>query len=291
MLADLAKFPVLCRPALPRDTEEVLELCSHIWEGEDYIPYVWQDWLADREGLLAVAECEGRVAGLGKLTRFARGDWFMEGLRVHPERQEQGIARRLNDYVLDYWRRHGEGTVRLATASYNVKVHHLCERNGFRRVVEFVPHVAPVLGEDAACFEPVDPAEVEEVMEFARQSESFRLAGNLLDLGWRWARLEASHLQKALAKQQVWWWHGRQGALGMWLDEEDEELRPQVLMALCQNEQLGELLLDYRRLVGQLGKARVGWTAPAHPQVEAALKKAGFERSWDGSIYIFELSE
>jgi hypothetical protein len=28
---------VVCRPALLKDTEDVLELCSHIWDGGDYI--------------------------------------------------------------------------------------------------------------------------------------------------------------------------------------------------------------------------------------------------------------
>lgn len=285
----LNQFPVLCRPALPKDTPDVLELTSHIWEGEDYIPYVWQDWLADPDGILAVAESGGWIVGLAKLSRFAPGDWFMEGLRVHPDWQAQGIASRLNDFILNNWRKHGEGSVRLATASHNVKVHHMCERSGFQRVVEFVPHVAPALPGNIASLEVVDQTEIQSVMEFARHSATFALAGGLLDLGWRWARLEAQHLKKALAENHVWWWRGRQGLLGIWLDEEDEELRPQILLALCPVEQLAELLLDYRRLATQLGKAQVGWTAPVHSQVESALKQAGFERSWDGSIYIYEL--
>ena len=269
----------------------MMELTSHIWEGHDYIPYVWQDWLADTEGLLAVAESGGRVVGLGKLTRFAADDWFMEGLRVHPDWQARGIATRLNDYILSFWQRNCEGSVRLATASYNVKVHHMCERNGFQRVAEFVPHAAPALQEGNAGFEQVTPVELPSVIDFVRQSPTFRLGHSLLDIGWRWAGLNASHLQKALDEKQIWWWRDKQGLLGFWLDEEDEELRPQILLALCPIDQLVDLLLDYRRLAAQLSKNQAGWAAPVNPQVESALQQAGFERSWDLSLYIFELKK
>lgn len=289
MLRSLQSSPVLCRPALAKDTTDVMELTSHIWEGHDYIPNVWKDWLADQEGILVVAELGGRIVGLAKLTRFAPGDWFMEGLRVHPDWQMQGIASKLNDYQLNYWCKYGDGSIRLATASTNIKVHHMCKRNGFRRMVELVPHISSSLTDMMDDFELVKQFEMQSVLDFAYHSASFRWANCLLDLGWRWAKLNPEHLQEPIDENHVWWWRNRQGLLGIWLDDEDEEQRPQILMAISEDNKLGELLLDYRRLAHRLGKPNVGWTAPVHPVVESALKQAGFERSWDGSIYIYEL--
>ena len=37
---------VVIRPTLPSDTPDVLEFCKRIWDGHDYIPYVWDEWLA-----------------------------------------------------------------------------------------------------------------------------------------------------------------------------------------------------------------------------------------------------
>lgn len=103
-----ASFPVLvCRPALPKDTPDVIELTRTIWEGEDYVPSVWPTWLADPCGLLAVGEYGPRVVGLVKLTCLGQGEWWLEGLRVHPAYEGRGFASHLHDYVLDYWIRNG----------------------------------------------------------------------------------------------------------------------------------------------------------------------------------------
>ena len=47
---------LVCRPALPLDTPGMLLISRQIWEGDDYVPKVWSEWLFDPEGLLAVAE-------------------------------------------------------------------------------------------------------------------------------------------------------------------------------------------------------------------------------------------
>jgi len=142
------QFPpltVICRPARTSDTGDVLELTRTIWDGHDYVPDAWDGWLADPQGLLAVAEYQGRVLGLGKLTRLSDDDWWLEGLRVHPEYQGRGVASQLNDYLLAHWLRTGKGALRLATSSERVQVHHMCQRNRFTKVAEFTWYAAPSL--------------------------------------------------------------------------------------------------------------------------------------------------
>ena len=82
--------------------------------------------------------------GVFKLTKFQEGEWYLEGLRVHPDFQGKGIASHIHEYVVDTWRRMGSGIIRLVTGSYNVKVHHMCEQTGFKRIAEFIPYRAPL---------------------------------------------------------------------------------------------------------------------------------------------------
>src|SRR5512133_3688147 len=67
---------VTCRTARASDTDDVMELTSTIWDGGDYVPQVWAEWLLDQHGRLVVAEYEGKVVGLGKLTRLSDQDWW-----------------------------------------------------------------------------------------------------------------------------------------------------------------------------------------------------------------------
>ncbi len=56
------------RRARPEDKEMVLLLCSKIWEGDDYMPRVFDNWVSDLEGELALCFAGGKLAGISKLT-------------------------------------------------------------------------------------------------------------------------------------------------------------------------------------------------------------------------------
>ena len=78
----------------------MIQITRQIWEGDDYVPKVWSEWLFDPEGLLAIAEFKGKVVGFGKLTKLSQHDWWLEGLRVHPQFEGNRIASRLHQYLL-----------------------------------------------------------------------------------------------------------------------------------------------------------------------------------------------
>lgn len=285
-LADLKR--IVCRPATARDTDQVIELVGHIWEGEDYVPHVWEAWLGDTEGLLAVAEFGGRIAGLCKITRFGPHEWWLEGLRVHPQFQEQKVASHMHEYCVAYWERVGSGVLRLATASFNVKVHHLCDRTGFNRIVEFIPFKAAILGEPVNSFQPLLPEQVSQACDYAVQSYASSLSAGLINLGWRWADVQDIHLTKAIQREHAWWWRDRTGLLTLIEDPELPEPTPVIQLISCPMEFLKEMLLDYRRLAASMGYAWAGWIAPLHPALHEPIRLAGFLRDWDESVYVFE---
>jgi ribosomal protein S18 acetylase RimI-like enzyme len=280
---------VVCRPALAKDKAEVMEISSHIWEGGDYLPHVWNEWLADPDGLLGVAELEGRVVGVFKLTKFQDQEWYMEGLRVHPDFRDRGIASHIHQYVLDSWRRIGSGIIRLTTASSNVKVHRMCEQSGFQRIAEFIPYRAQVLDESGGKFIRAEPNDARRAMEFVFNSQTHALSSGLINLGWVYADPQLNHLSETIDEGHAWWWRGDLGFITIWEDEDDGERNPGIQLLACSIDKLGELLVDYRRLMDMLGYQTAGWTAPNHPEVISALEQAGFERSWDISLYVYEL--
>jgi GNAT superfamily N-acetyltransferase len=282
-------FPLLCRPALPKDTPDVLELTRTIWEGHDYIPYVWEDWLKDAEGTLTVVEYGGRVVGLGKITLLSPGQWWKEGLRVHPDFQGRGIASHLHKYQEDYFERFGDGVIRLATASFRVPVHRLCDRTGYQKIGEFSIFGASSLAETVDSFQPVSSEAIPEAWEFALQSPSLSLSCGLMDMGWKWATPTVARLETAAQLQRVWRWRGDTGLLTFGEDEDDEGVKALVVQLLaCPLEHMADCLLDFRRMAASLGYAKVGWIAPLHPIALTALEIAGYQREWSDSLFLYE---
>jgi len=284
------RVAVTVRQAYDTDTQQVMELSSHIWEGEDYIPYVWSEWLSDPQGLLVVAEHQERIVGLGKLTRLSEEDWWLEGLRVHPEFEGLGIASQLHEYLFNTWKRIGNGSVRLGTASFRLPVHHLCKKFGFRKVGECTPFVAHPL-DDPTILERFHLLRSEDAMEaahFAQNSPSLTLSNGLMDLGWQWAPPRKDYLSRMINDQKIWWWNDRRGLLSL-REDKDPDKEPSLVIQIiaCPMEEIVELLLDFRRLTHALGYQRAGWMAPLSPDLLPHLEAASFARDWDASMFLF----
>ena len=284
--ASLAR--VVCRPALLKDTAGMLELTSHIWEGNDYLPQVWAEWLADPEGFLAVAEYGGRLAGIAMLEYQQPGEWYLAGLRVHPDFEGRGIAGKLHDYLLEIFQRgHMRGVIRLAT--YRPKVKHLCDRTGFTMLCEFTIFSAPALPEPVDAFTPITRNQVADLLAIVELSPVFEWHARMYGHGWTWSSPQPKYVEQAVEQGRAWLWRAGLGALVAGEDTDEHE-RPVPFVALlgCAQEHLPELLVDYRRLAAAQGYQEAGWVASLHPDLQPYLAGAGFERGWDIALGLFE---
>ena len=67
--------------------------------------------------------------------------------------------------------------------------------------------------------------------------------------------------------------------LSYWEDEDDGQKVLGVGLLACNTGSLKDMLIDLRRLAGQLGFDRLVWLAPAMEKVEAALQQAWLQES------------
>ncbi len=292
----MAKFSspqVLLRRAIARDKADVLEFTKFIWEGHDYIAYVWDDWYMDPQGFLVVAEYAGHAVGLGKVSRVSKGQWWLEGLRVDPNYRGLKIGSRIHEYLQDWWEQYGGGTIRLMTSWERVEVHHLCERFGWQKVGEVRAHIAPPLEENLQALLAVEENELDAALRFARAHLDY--ANGLADLDWQDAAIDEEILRDECSQGNLFWWRGQPseagepaGLVGAWEGDEDGQPFLGIGFMACDVADLAEMLRDVRRLAAQRRLANVNWHAPARPDVDAALQEAGLVSRWDGSAYLFE---
>lgn len=268
------------------DKPGVMALTHDIWDGHDYIPYVWDDWLADPRGLMVVAEYGAQLAGMGRLTSLPGNQWWLEGLRVHPELEGRGFARHIFDFLMTIWGMRRGAVIRLLTSSKRVKVHRMSEHSGYRKVGEMKGYAAQASAGSTGRFCPLDVAEVPQAFLFVRQSPP--LAYGMLDLAWKWAVPTVEALAGAAQAGRAWWWEGGVGLLTMWEDYDGEEEQPLIQLLACPPERVADCLQDFRCLAASLGYRRAFWTAPVDTGLLQHIEAAGYSSDWSETVYLYE---
>lgn len=121
------------RPMRPADYERVVEITRDVWDGHDYLPRVFDDWVSDAGSSFQAAELEGVVVGLQRLRPYAPGLIWYEGLRVAATHRRQGIARAMLTSAIEEAKEQRFREMRLATREESAIA--LFESLGFRRLV------------------------------------------------------------------------------------------------------------------------------------------------------------
>ncbi|MEW5939510.1 MAG: GNAT family N-acetyltransferase [Chloroflexota bacterium] len=278
-----APVPVI-RPALPRDKADVFEFTKFIWDGHDYVGYVFPEWLEDTRGQLFVVEFAGRCIGTGKVTYLAPGQWWLEGFRIDPKFQGLRIGSKLDAACNAWWDEHGDGALRLMTNAKRVQVRHLSELRGFVKMGETLEFGADALAGPVDAFTPLAPDEAGEAVSFCRDIAP----GRLINLGWKFVAPN-EHSLRAVAQQGLAWrWRGRSGILTAWENDEDDAPNLTVGFEACTDGDRAALLSDFRYLARARGAAVAGWSNVIGPDVPQILNAAGYQRAGDWVAYLYE---
>ena len=131
---DALKFQgrdLVIRPVRPADRDRVIELTRDVWDGHDYVPRVFDEWVSDSGSAFQAIELDGTMVGLQRLRPYARGLLWYEGLRVASSHRRQGLARHMLQSAIAQAREQDFREIRLATG--NPAAAKLFEEAGFVR--------------------------------------------------------------------------------------------------------------------------------------------------------------
>ncbi len=166
-----------CRPARAEDRQAVFAFTAKTWEWGDYLPYVWEAWLADPQGELSVTEIDGQVVAVGKLTVLGSREGWLEGHRVDPAYRQQGISLSFTAYQVEKARKIELRVLRLGTGSNNTAIHRVAAKLGFHRLAAFAPWVAEGLSEGAPSLTRLDETHYGAIMNWLGRSPILRSNG------------------------------------------------------------------------------------------------------------------
>ena len=121
------------------DLYAVKDLSKLIWDGDDYLGKVAKAWIEDG-GFIGMFDGD-KLIGCAKITRLPNQVIWLEGLRIHPEYQHQGLGRKLTGLVLDtalqLVRSNEADYIEFSTYYKNVESIHLAEEAGFKLIDEY----------------------------------------------------------------------------------------------------------------------------------------------------------
>lgn len=185
---------ITVRPARPDDRAPLAAIAATVWEGNDYLTRVFDEWLATPDSAFFVAEAPAPVAGSAVVgcvrgALVAPGEGWVEGLRVHPDARGRGYAHGLLEAATNWCMSHGARATRFVTEQRTAPVVQIAATLGYRLAIRYVPTSAPAAldggaGHPLPALEPVAPRSVRS--HWARLSLS-GLAGaadSFLTRGW-----------------------------------------------------------------------------------------------------------
>ncbi len=126
----------MIRKIKPEDKQRVLQIASKIWEGDDYLPQVFDEWVQDPNDIFAGLWENGILIGFGHLKYLTPTDIWLEGLRKDPDLNIKSVGEKLSHYYLKILKKNPNITsVRFSTYFDNIPSIRLNEKLGFKKIL------------------------------------------------------------------------------------------------------------------------------------------------------------
>jgi len=118
------------------DIPAINYISNNIWEGDDYIPEVIEEWLQQKECMNygAFKDKEKKILiGFGRVKIISKELAWLEGGRVKSSLQHQGIGKVMINYALEYAKQIHIKTAQYSTWSKNFDSVSLAKKFGFQK--------------------------------------------------------------------------------------------------------------------------------------------------------------
>lgn len=202
---------ITIRPVRAEDRPDLEEIAARTWNGTDYLPTLIDSWIADPHGGFWAAQQGYKVIGTVKLTRLTAGEWWMEGMRVHPDFHGRGVGRLLHDYLVAEAQKVGSGALRFCTNLDNIAIQKMALATGFTQRARFLRYTVRPAAQppEQTFFRALTPADIPAVRALLERSRFYNQADrSLIQLRWLCRFITDSHLLELIESGQAFSWYG-----------------------------------------------------------------------------------
>jgi RimJ/RimL family protein N-acetyltransferase len=191
------------RRARPSDREPILEMSKHIWGGNDYMPLVWDRWLAEKKGALLTATADGRPVGTSKVTLLSPGEVWLEGLRLHPDFHGLGLSKKIHRATFREASKLNPRTVRYSTWMGNEASRRIAEKNDFWQIARTGWMWSKADQRRRMRSRRATLDDLDDLTRFVLSSDCYEATGGVAGVGWTFPQLTRRRIRRLVSKEQA----------------------------------------------------------------------------------------
>jgi N-acetylglutamate synthase-like GNAT family acetyltransferase len=189
------------RKAQIDDKKYITEISNATWGGNDYLKNIFEKWMHEKNSDFSVLEEDGKVIGTIKLTYLQDKEYWLEGLRIHPDYQGRGYAKYLTVEYLKKIKNFDFNLVGMATF-YTSKSVDIVKKYGFKLLnslkiyrIEEKKNVNNIQNYELA----KDPKEV----IFILNSEQLKKRNGYFTFDWTAIKASRNLIKKLVEREEV----------------------------------------------------------------------------------------
>jgi len=129
---------VVIRPLQESDIPTIIEFTKNVWGGHDHLPKLIHSWLSDSDSHPMVMDYGDEVVAVANLRSVDdKLTGWMEGLRVHPDLREKGLAKLMTVKLVELASEKQFERIRLVTSADNPAPQKLAQSVGMMAIDSF----------------------------------------------------------------------------------------------------------------------------------------------------------
>lgn len=189
------------------DKERVLEISSKIWEGNDFIQYVFDDWVNDTEGEFTLGEKDGDIIGFAKYTRHSDSEVWLEGIRVDEKYANQGFGKAITQYHISRAKAEAAEVIRLSAYVGSKESIRIVEGLGFKKDGYFTTGYKQLASDSikpAAAKTVISIMSTATAWDLITRGNAYYMSNGYVSYGWTFRKLTYELVDKLVKDKCVY---------------------------------------------------------------------------------------